>query len=234
MAKASAVATSADRIGRETPLAPSEREVKPRRAPRLASGGAIREAAAGLFLEKGYQPTSMDDIAAAAQVSKQTIYTHFASKEELFADLVLGNADRAEDFARVAIPAFKAEPDLEAAFRRLARAYINFVIRPEVIRLRRLVIGEAGRFPELARKYYEQVPERVYSGLAELLSELQREGRLSLEDPQLAAQHFAWLLLGWPLDRAMFLRSDAATAEVDLGRLADDAVRVFLAAYRAP
>lgn len=67
---------------------------RPKRARRLRSGGAIREAAAALFLEKGYQGTSMDDVAAAAGVSKQTIYTHFANKEVLFADLVLGTAER--------------------------------------------------------------------------------------------------------------------------------------------
>src|SRR5690242_20479659 len=87
---------------------------RPRRAGRLASGGAIREAAAALFLENGYQGTSMDDIAAAAQVSKQTIYTHFLSKEALFADLVLGNAERVEEFvATVPRTVAAAGDDLE-------------------------------------------------------------------------------------------------------------------------
>src|SRR5690348_10057779 len=92
---------------------------QPKRARRLASGGAIREAAATLFLQRGYQATSMDDIAAAAQVSKQTIYTHFAGKEELFADLVLGNADRVDVFIASEVEPILEVDDLEAGLRHL-------------------------------------------------------------------------------------------------------------------
>src|SRR5690349_15966702 len=95
-----------------------------RRAGRLVSGGAIKEAATGLFLEKGYQATSMDEIAAAAQVSKQTIYTHFVNKEALFADLVLGNAERVNGFV-AEIAATVDSPDVASALRKVARRYIH-------------------------------------------------------------------------------------------------------------
>lgn len=207
-------------------------EVATKRAPRLASGGAIRAAAAKLFLEKGYGATSMDDVAAAAGISKQTIYTHFPSKEGLFADLVLGNEDRANEFVASMIGAFHEATDVENALRVLGRTYLKFVIRPEVLQLRRLVIGEAARFPELARKYYEGVPERVYVALADLFRELKNERRLSVRDPDLAAHQFVWLMLGWPLDRAMFYGTGEGLRGLDLDRIADDAVSVFLAAYR--
>lgn len=202
-----------------------------RRAPRLASGGAIREAAARLFLEKGYQGTSMDEIAAEARISKQTIYTHFTSKELLFADLVLGNAERVEEFAADLVRIFREADSLEEGLRRVARKYAQFVIRPEVLQLRRLVLGEAGRFPDLARTYYERVPERVYGMLASLFRELADEGRLRIDDPLLAAQHFAWLILGIPLDRGMFLPAAEARAGATVEELAVAAVAVFLAAY---
>jgi len=102
-----------------------------------------------------------------------------------------------------------------------------------VLRLRRLILGEAGRFPELARSYYERVPQRVYDALAALFSELRDEGRLRPEDPVLAAHHFAWLVLGLPLDRGMFMDTDHPPAAAELDRIADAAVTVFLAAYRA-
>ena len=206
--------------------------VRPRRAGRLASGGAIREAAAAMFLENGYQGTSMDDIAAAAQVSKQTIYTHFPSKEALFADLVLGNAERVEEFvATVSRTVADAGDDLEGGLRQLARVYLRLVMQPDVLRLRRLVLGEAGRFPDLARTYYERVPGRVINALSSVFSALRDGGRLHLDDPQLAAQHFAWLILGSPLDRGMFYPIAEPMPEADLQRAADGAVRVFLAAY---
>jgi TetR/AcrR family transcriptional regulator, mexJK operon transcriptional repressor len=196
-----------------------------RRAGRLASSGAIRDAAATLFLEKGYQGTSMDDIAAAAQVSKQTIYTHFANKQELFADLVLGNADRVEGF----IAGLSVGPDVEEGLVKIARDYVRFVSRPDVIRLRRLVIAEAGRFPELARAYYERVPMRVIAAFARLFTVLTHDGRLHVEDANTAAEHFVWLALGVPLDRGMFI---SPTQHDDLNHIADSAVRVFLSAYR--
>lgn len=196
-----------------------------RRAGRLASSGAIREAAATLFLEKGYQGTSMEDIATAAQVSKQTIYTHFANKQELFADLVLGNADRVEGF----ISGLSVGPDVEEGLLRIARDYVRFVSRPEVMRLRRLVIAEAGRFPELARAYYERVPQKVVAAFARLFTELTEDGRLHTEDAHTAAEHFVWLTLGVPLDRGMFI---SPPQDHDLDHIADSAVKVFLSAYR--
>jgi TetR/AcrR family transcriptional repressor of mexJK operon len=202
-----------------------------RRAPRLASGGAIREAAAALFLERGYQGTSLDQIAAAAKVSKQTIYTHFANKEELFADLVLGNAERVDEFVATMLRTFNAASDTESGLRELARLYIRFLVRPEVLRLRRLVIAEAGRYPALARTYYERVPQRVYSALAALFHDLSDQGRLQLEDPLVAAHHFAWLTIGSHLDHGMFFDPITTNAAADLDRSADAAVRVFLAAY---
>ena len=204
---------------------------RPRRAGRLASKGAIREAAAALFLERGYQGTSMDDVAGAAQISKQTIYTHFANKEELFADLVLGNAERVEEFVGRMNETVNETADLEEGIRRLARQYIRLVARPEVLRLRRLVLGEVGRFPELARTYYDRVPGRVYAGLTSLFAALAERGRLNLDDPALAAQHFAWLTLGIPLDRGMFYPIEETLGDVDLERMADAATKVFMAAY---
>jgi TetR/AcrR family transcriptional repressor of mexJK operon len=204
---------------------------RPRRAPRLASGGAIREAATRLFLEKGYQATSMDEIAAAARISKQTIYTHFPSKEQLFAELVLGNTERVEDFAAGLVRLFRESEGLEDGLRQVARMYAGLVIQPEVLRLRRLVLAEAGRFPELARTYYERVPERVYDVLASLLDELSDAGRLHADDTRLAAQHFAWLIVGIPLDRGMFLPPTEASGGIGVDELADAAVRVFLSAY---
>jgi TetR/AcrR family transcriptional repressor of mexJK operon len=196
----------------------------------LASGGAIREAAALLFLEKGYQGTSMDEIAARAGVSKQTIYTHFPNKEVLFQDLVLGNAGRVEEFTSELRRTFAESADLAAGLREVARLYTRFVIRPEVLRLRRLVLGEAGRFPGLARRYYELVPAKVYEALAQLFGELSERGLLSVDDPALAAHHFAWLALGLPMDVAMFDEAQIP-GPAELDRLADAAARVFLAAY---
>jgi TetR/AcrR family transcriptional repressor of mexJK operon len=191
------------------------------------------DAAATLFLAHGYQGTSMDDIAALAAVSKQTVYKNFADKERLFNDIVLSAAARAEDFVQ-ALPRMLGDADdLPASLAVLARQYIATVMQPRVLQLRRLVVGEAARFPELAMAYYQRAPERVMAALAAQLSRLGSRGLLRLDDPLLAASHFAFLVLGLPLDRAMFSTEHTCTT-AELDRRADAAVRVFLAAYGRP
>jgi len=71
----------------------------------------------------------------------------------------------------------------------------------------------------------------VYGILASLLEELSDAGRLRVDDPRLAAQQFAWLVMGVPLDRGMFLPPAEAAGGISGADLADAAVRVFLAAY---
>lgn len=202
-----------------------------RRAGRLASGAAIRAAAATLFLERGYDGTSMDDVAAAAQVSKQTIYTHFSDKESLFAGLVMENADRVEGFLETMGDAVRDATDVEDGLERLAATYLRFVIRPEVVRLRRLVLSQAARFPEVARAYYERVPQRMYETLAVVFEELAAGGSLRIDDAALAARQFAWLVLGDPLDRGMFIEPPEVLTDAERERAAHAAVRMFLAAY---
>jgi TetR/AcrR family transcriptional regulator, mexJK operon transcriptional repressor len=195
---------------------------------------AIMDAATKLFLARGYQGTSMDDIAALAEVSKQTVYKNVADKQRLFSDIVLGAAARADDFVRL-LPGVLAEAgDLEAGLRTLARQYLATVMQPRLLRLRRLVVSEADHFPDLAREYYRLVPEHVMAALAAQFAQLADAGRLRADDPLLAASHFAFLVLGLPLDKAMFLGADHGLTAAELDRRADAAVGVFLATYGNP
>jgi hypothetical protein len=85
-----------------------------------------------------------------------------------------------------------------------------------------------------ARAYHEQVPERVLATLAAGLQQLAERGLLRLDDPLLAANHLGWLILGMPLDRAMFRGTDEGFTAAELERLADAGVAAFLAAYGGP
>jgi hypothetical protein len=96
------------------------------------------------------------------------------------------------------------------------------------------VIGEAGRFPELGRTFYEEGPGRTIAALAGVFERLAARGVLQVDDPHLAAEHFNWLIMSSPLNRAMLLGHDETPAPADLNRYADAGVRAFLAAYRPP
>jgi TetR/AcrR family transcriptional repressor of mexJK operon len=192
---------------------------------------AIVEAATTLFLNKGYQDTSVDEIAALAAVGKQTVYKHFADKQRLFSEIILGNIATAEGFTSAATDILRDPRDLGRDLREVARRYLAVVMQPSVIQLRRLIIAEADRFPELARTYYERVPGHTLTSLGSCFQDLVERGLLKTHEPALAATHFAWLVLGQPLNQAMFCGCNGPFGASELDHLADAAVRVFLAAY---
>ena len=190
---------------------------------------AIFEAATTAFLSNGYLGTSMDEIAALAAVSKQTVYKHFADKQRLFSEIVVATVNEAGEPTVDEVVNLRDTGYVEADLRDLARRLLARVMQPRLLQLRRVVIGEAGRFPELGRTFYELGPGRTVDALAAAFGRLADRGVLELDDPQLAAAHFNWLIMSVPLNQAMLFGQDEPPADLD--RYADAGVRVFLAAY---
>jgi TetR/AcrR family transcriptional repressor of mexJK operon len=194
---------------------------------------AIARAATELFLAHGYRATSTEQVASAAGVSKQTVYNQFGDKERLFREIVLGVTATAEAFADGLADAMRGVDTptrLDAALRDLARRYLRTVMNPQLLALRRLVISEATRFPDLAAAYYERGPSRVLVALGELFAGLER-GLLRPVPAARAAPDFAFLLLGPALDEGMFRVGDPVLTPAGIDDAADHAVDVFLAAY---
>lgn len=191
---------------------------------------AVVEAATALFLQHGYPGTSMDQIAAAAGVSKPTVYRFFADKEQLFTEIVLGPLDQAGQPFRDRLAALAATTRLTADLRQVARDYLATVVQPRVLQLRRLVIGASPYLPEVARTYYERAPEPTLQALAGCFGQLAARGLLRISDPAAAAAHFAYLVLGRALDKSLFC-GDAPFTAAELSAQADAGVAVFLAAY---
>jgi TetR/AcrR family transcriptional regulator, mexJK operon transcriptional repressor len=193
---------------------------------------AIFEAATTVFLSKGYLGTSMDEIAALARVSKQTVYKHFADKERMFSEIVIAKVDEIANPNTDEVLKLTDTGDLERDLRRFARRQLRAVMEPRLLQLRRLVIGESGRFPQLGRLFYERGPGRTIEALSTLFERLDSRGVLEIDDPRLAAAHFNWLVMSIPLNQAMLLGDDRPATPGELNRYADAGVRVFLAAHR--
>jgi TetR/AcrR family transcriptional regulator, mexJK operon transcriptional repressor len=196
----------------------------------VRSRAVILAAALEHFVAHGYVGANVDLIAEEAGVSKRTVYNVVGGKEQLFR-AVLGEAiDIAERFSRQMSDELAVGVDLAADLRAIGVRLARAVLGGRIVALRRLLIAESRRFPEIAREYYERAPGLVMTTLAARLAALAEKGRLRVADPMTAAEHFAFLVMGAPLDRALLgLGTDRPPDELDAVALAG--VGAFLRAY---
>lgn len=189
---------------------------------------AILAAAQTLFLTHGYEGSSMDAIAAAAGVSKLTLYSHFKDKETLFAAAVKATCE-----TRLPRRLFVLHEGcrIEAVLRGIGEALVELANSPESIGLHRAMAAMATQNPTLARMFYEAGPQRLLDDLAQLFAEADRRGLLAVAEPARAAGHFCALLKGSEHLRLLIgyeRKDDAAAVQTHLG----DVVALVLRAYR--
>jgi AcrR family transcriptional regulator len=218
-----------------TPDVADERPVKRRaRGPSADKRRAVLEAARLLFLERGFAGTSMDDVAGAAGVSKQTVYAHFSDKHRLFTELIETDVGQLDVAQHPLVAGMPDSDDIERDLRAYARFHLSVVMQPHLLRMRRMLIGEAERFPDLARAWFANGPQMSVALFASWFTALDNRGLLRVPDPVLAGEHYNWLILSTPLNRAMSEPLDRSLyTQRQLNHYADEAVRVFLAAYAA-
>ena len=188
---------------------------------------AIVRAARDLFLEDGYEVTSVDSVAALAGVSKATVYSHFDGKAGLFGAVV---EERSERLVRSLGAAGDCTDDPRADLTALAEALSRAVLMPEHRAWDRLVIAEAGRHPELARTLFEAGPKLVHGRIAACIELHATAGRLRADDPAAAAENLIGLVLGFEFVRSLMASQPKRTAAFRRAR-AEDAVDLFLARH---
>jgi TetR/AcrR family transcriptional regulator, mexJK operon transcriptional repressor len=194
---------------------------------------AIIQAATEVFVRHGYLGATTDEVAARASVSKQTLYKDFADKQHLFAEIILDTTVQLVDgLSDAAASTLDDAQDVRKALRDLADGFLRGLLQPDVLRLRRLVIAEADRFPEVGRAWFDRGFDRSLVILGEAMRRLADRGLLhNLSDPTLAAYQFAGLVMYQPMNQVMFAGTDALPPADNLNRIADSAVEMFLATY---
>jgi AcrR family transcriptional regulator len=188
---------------------------------------AIQQAGTNVFMLHGYASATMAMIAAEAGVSKQTVYNHFESKEGLFKAII------EELTAKLMAPLVVREATLstpEQILLALARDFFALMLRPSSLALYRLIVSESARFPELGEEIYAVGAGRMLAMLSDYLRRETRAGRLSVPEPELAAENFIGMLTGRVQLRAL-LGVSPRPDETDLGRRAEHAVKCFLAIH---
>ena len=184
----------------------------------------IRAAAHDEFCENGFDGASMDRIAEGAAVSKPTLYQYFGGKEGLL-EAVL-DAGRSQ----IVAPLMAEDGPLVERLWRFSWVYADFVLRPDMLSLARLILGEAARRPENAIAYHQQGPQRAFEGLVEFVAEAVAAGELQTDAPELAAQNLWSLILSGPRDHYLH-HVDQRPSEAELLRSIGHGLTVFLRAY---
>jgi AcrR family transcriptional regulator len=189
----------------------------------------ILAGAAAVFARDGYEGASVARIAAEAGVSKGTLYNYFESKADMFIAWV---RDECSHRLRGVFCEDAEEEDLAAALRGLGMRVIGMMLSEVGETIYRVVVSEAGKFPDLPRAFYEAGPRRMIARLAERLARETQRGRLAIDDADFAAEQFFSLCqTRIVMRRKLHLREDVT--EEAMARVVDAAVRMFLNTYAA-
>ncbi|MBN6714092.1 TetR/AcrR family transcriptional regulator [Pseudomonas capsici] len=190
-------------------------------------GQTIIDAAYELFVELGFQATTMDKVAQRAKISKLSIYRHFENKEALFSAAI---SARCHQFAPQALfEGFdgSAEDQLMTVGSSLLRTLLN----PDVRSVEAMIMADKTNQKSLSKRQYEAGPVHVITQIEALLRQLHEKAVLNVPDPLQSARLFAALIKG--SDLLAIARFDEERAENDneIESYCRSAVEMFIAAH---
>lgn len=184
------------------------------------------EAAGDLFLDKGFEGTSMDQVAQAAGVSKQTVYSHFGCKEELFSAMIEHKC-RAHHLTD---ELFNTERPIHDVLQELAEHFSELLMSTEGICIFRVAIADAAQRGQAAELFWRAAPQRLTAQFRGYLIEQKRLGKINIDNPHFAAQQFLYMLKGEAyLQRALGMPDGTDTEELPL--YIESCVELFEKAY---
>lgn len=166
---------------------------------------AVLDAASGLFAERGIDGVAIETIAAAAGVSKVTIYANFKDKAAIMEAIVRRETDR---LAAIEQEIAGQGGPLNARLERFGMALNAMLGAPSHLAIDRCMGLETVRNPDLGRRFFDAGPGYVRSILAQLLSEAVARGEIVLDDPKSAAEDLLGLWLGFSsIERRLLCKS---------------------------
>lgn len=183
----------------------------------------ISHAAAQLFLTEGYERASMDNIAQRANVSKQTVYSHFRNKDELFQSCITGKIRQYQ----LALDSSRHET-LVDGLTALCDGYLRLLSDPKVVSMWRLVINESATHPHVATLFYGSGPGATLDSLTRFLEEHADE--LVTTDFAQAARSFMAMAAGHYQTQVMLNIINGVPAEereVHVNRTVRDYLKIY-------
>lgn len=188
---------------------------------------AILQAAIAEFRISGFEITSMDRIAATAGVSKRTVYNHFPSKEELFAEILnrLWNSITAEQDMPYVV-----DKPLREQLQALLQAKLQMLADENLLDLARIAIAATIHSPERAQDMVARMGEREES-LTAWIRQAQADGRLKPVEPAFAAQQMHGLLKTFAFWPQISMGQPSLTVD-EQAQVIESALDMFLACYQ--
>lgn len=181
---------------------------RPGRPKSEEKAGAICDAAGHLFMTQGVDKTSMDAIAQTAGVSKQTVYSHFNSKDDLFRACIVSKVHMYgldESQLDLSVP-------VDEALERIGFQFLTLLSDPEVVQMFRLMIAEAKAFPRLAKMFHETGPRATTRYVARIFAHYLAED--DREHAKRAAKEFLAIVKGdYLIERLLETRQVLTEAE---------------------
>jgi TetR/AcrR family transcriptional repressor of mexJK operon len=192
-----------------------------------ALGQTIMDAASELFLELGFQATTLDKVAQRAKISKLSIYRHFENKEALFSASIAAHCHQFAPLALFEGVDGSAEDQLVAVASSLLRTLLSSDVRS----VEAMIMADKTNQQSLSRRFYEAGPAYVIAQIEALLRQLHAKAVLNVPDPLQSARLFAALVKG--SDLLVIARFDEARAQDDgeIDSYCRSAVAMFVAAH---
>ena len=171
---------------------------------------AILDAATQLFLELGYEGSSMDKIAKLAGVSKLTVYNHFQDKEHLFGAAIALACEK-----RIPKHLFEinVEDDVEEALLNVGCHFLTALYSPEAIKLTLLMSSLSQTNPALVHLFYQAGPLNTHQNIAELFSKIHQLNKMKIDDLTVAYQLYISLLTDINYNHVLWNIKPIPTAE---------------------
>ncbi len=188
----------------------------------------IAEVAERVFLELGFNETTMQIVASRAGASKETLYRHFGSKEGLFSEVVRARAARVYGGTE---GQFRLQGAPNEVLMHLGFNLLRLLLNDDPICLFRIVVAEAPRTPELGRIFFEQGPAQVLQQLTRYLEGAARQGLLNCPDATLAAKLFLGAVVANRHIMMLVAPGWEPMSEETIRRHVEEAVALFLARY---
>ncbi|MET0429290.1 MAG: TetR/AcrR family transcriptional regulator [Microvirga sp.] len=192
--------------------------------------GEIARAAEQVFLQYGFADTTMKMVALAAGASKETLYRHFGSKEDLFLEIV---NNRNNEVRQTLDAELESDRPIPIILRSVGISLLECMCSPTVVALARIIVNETPRYPALGDAFYAMAPGRTLQKLTRYLTDAKARGEFVGDAPGLAAEIYTGSVVGKFVPLMLFTPHSFAIDRAQIEAHVDEVVRTFSKSYVA-